>query len=45
MTPDLDPTQVDEPTLAAGIFALVMCGLTFFVGGAAFGALAIWFVR
>ena len=41
----LDLTQADEPTLAAGIFALLMCGIVFFAGGIAFGALIIWAMR
>jgi len=41
---DLD-AQPDEVSLAAGIFALLMCGLVFFVGGTAFGAMIIWALR
>ena len=46
MRPDLDlDAQPDAVSLAAGLFALVMCGLIFFVGGTAFGALIIWAMR
>ena len=43
MTPDLDPTNVDSTTLAAGIFALVMCGLVFFALGLALCSAAMRF--
>ena len=46
MRRDLDlEAQPDAVSLAAGVFALLMCGFIFFVGGTAFGALIIWFMR